>query len=502
MNFLENVIKAVAPETALRREKARMRLKAMFEARNMYDGASIGRRTAGWRRVSTDANSETAFGTLARLRDSARDLVRNNEFAESGVDGIATYTVGAGIVPHFKGPTDQITETLERLAIAHFDSTDIDAQQQHDLYGLQAQVMRTVAESGECLVRRRRRRLSDGLALPFAIQVLEPDFLDATKDGDAGNGNTVVQGVEFDAKGRRQAYWLFDEHPGSRSSYRLPTSRRIPARDIAHIYRQLRPGQVRGVTWLASTMVRLNDFGDYEDAQLMRQKIAACFAAFVTDIEGVGAGDGGHLTTVGGDTSNYRENLEPGLIETLPPGRDIRFGDPPGVDGYGEYSSRQLHAVAAGLKVPYELLTGDYSNVNYSSARMAWQNFYKKVAVWQKQIMIPQFCRVVERWFLEAAAVSNGTGGYIKAIWTPPPPSMVDPTKEIAAQRDDIRSGTKTLSDAVRERGKDPKEHFAELQADFALLDELGLTLDCDPRRVSRTGTMQREQAVSDMQET
>ena len=67
--------------------------------------------------------------------------------------------------------------------------------------------------SGECFVRMRPRRLEDGLAVPLQLQVLEADFLDATKSGALGAGR-LVQGIEFDPVGKRRAYWLHGEHPG------------------------------------------------------------------------------------------------------------------------------------------------------------------------------------------------------------------------------------------------------------------------------------------------
>ena len=42
------------------------------------------------------------------------------------------------------------------------------------------------------------------------------------------------------------------------------------------------------------------------------------------------------------------------------------------MQGYSEYTSCQLHGISAGLEVPYEVLTNDYSQVNFSSSRMAF----------------------------------------------------------------------------------------------------------------------------------
>lgn len=488
VNLLDRLIAGFDPAAGYRRARARARLHALSTAKAMFDGASVSRRTAGWRRVSTDANAETIGGSLVRLRDVSRDLVRNNPYARRAVDAIMTNVVGPGIIPQFKGAGDAETKRLESLAVEHLDTRAIDAAGRHDLYGLQALIMRSVVESGEVLVRRRWRLMSDGLPLPFALQVLESDFLDSSVDGPLSGGNTAVQGIEFDKIGRRVAYWLFDEHPGGHG-YKTPASKRVPAADVAHIYREDRPGQVRGVPWLAPVILRMHDFADYEDAQLMRQKIAAVFAAFITDPEGDSRPNiPGEIT---GANQSRVESLEPGIIERLAPGEDVTFSNPPGVEGYGEYARNQLRAMAAGLGVTYESMTGDLSEVNYSSGRLGWLEFQRSVNFWQADLIVGSFCRRVETWFIEAAQLAFGIAGPARADWTPPRREMIDPTREVPATIKAIRGGLMSPSDAVRERGKDPAVHFAELAADFKRFDALELILDCDPRRVSSAGLTQ-----------
>jgi capsid protein len=43
---------------------------------------------------------------------------------------------------------------------------------------------------------------------------------------------------------------------------------------------------VRAVSWFAPVIVRLKEFDEYEDATLMKQKIAACLAVITTDVDG------------------------------------------------------------------------------------------------------------------------------------------------------------------------------------------------------------------------
>jgi capsid protein len=58
-----------------------------------FDGATRGRRAQGWRVVSTDANAEN-LPALSRLRDVARDMVRNNPHAARGKSVLANNIVG------------------------------------------------------------------------------------------------------------------------------------------------------------------------------------------------------------------------------------------------------------------------------------------------------------------------------------------------------------------------------------------------------------------------
>jgi len=50
-------------------------------------------------------------------------------------------------------------------------------------------------------------------------------------------------------------------------------------------------------------------------------------------------------------------------------GKDIKFNQPAATGGHGEYKRANLHTISADFRVAYELLTGDLSQVNYSSIR-------------------------------------------------------------------------------------------------------------------------------------
>lgn len=472
-NFIDAIVGYFSPVAAARRARARLTLDTLADHasnRRRYEAASKSRRTTGWRASATSANTEVV-GQLGTLRDRHRDLVRNNPWAARAVQAIVTNTVGTGIVPRIAD------KSLAKAWAAWGETKECDADGVYDFYGLQAVIARSVAEAGECLVRRRMRRPTDGLTVPMQLQILEPDHLDTARDTNTlPTGGRIIGGIELDGIGRRVAYWLLHNHPGDSFSANYRESTRIPADDVLHIYRQDRPGQLRGVPWGAPAMLTLRDLDDYEDAYLLRNKLANCMTAFVYDSAASTEG-------VTNDTP-LTESLEPGAIELLPPGKDIKFTDPPTVDGYGRYTKDVLYRVAAAYGITFEALTGDLSQVNFSSARLGWLEMQRNLEQWRWHMLIPQLCAPVAQWFAQAAELAGrGRAKNMAATWTPPRREMIDPTKEVPAALQAIRGGLVSLSEYQRQLGNDAAEMLNELAADFELADSLGLSLECDGRK-------------------
>lgn len=487
--FLDRVTGAVAPIWTLRRQRARMALGLL--ARH-YEGAAGGRRTSSWRRSAGDANAVIG-PSAARLREHAHDLVRNNPYAESALATIGDHAVGWGIVAK---PARPAAAAFDRWQ-AWSESTACDADGVHDFAGLQKLVMTTVAESGEALVRRRIRRLEDGLPLPLQLQVMEPDLLDQSKTLPLGGGGEIVQGVEFDVLGRRVAFWLFPRHPGSTRS--SGASVRIPATDVTQVFKRKRAGQVRGVTWFAPVILRFKDFDEFEDATLMKQKIAACLAVITSDVDGTAPALGLAGTDTGGDgTAEDVDMLSPGAILNIPPGRSVEVVQPPTVSEYEPYAKVNLRAIATGMGVTYEDLTGDYSRLPFSAARMSRLRHWSRVEDWRWRMLIPQFCDPAWRWAMTAAEMLGDTGAAgVPARWTPPPMPMIEPDKEGLAVMRNVRAGIQTLPDALRERGYDLDEFLQEVADTNAELDRLGIMLDSDPRRMTQAGQAQGTKAAN-----
>lgn len=475
----------IAPRWTLKR--IRSRIAADLLARH-YDSASHGRRTSGWRRPSSDANAAVQSG-LRPLRDQARDLARNNSYAAAILATIADNVVGYGIVATpAKSANAALRQRVLALWGAWADTTACDADGRQDFAGLQKQVIRTVAESGECLVRRRWRRPEDGLPIPMQLQVLEPDYLDDTKNAMLPNGaGRIIQGKEFNPIGRCIAYWLYPEHPGASlttGGAAFGSSQRVPASEILHIFRPERPGQIRGISWFAPIMLRLKDFDDYADAALMKQKIAACLAVILTDLDGSAS----PLGTL--DSADSRiDTLEPGMIANFPAGKTATIVNPPSISEHAAYASSVLHEIATGVGVAYESMTGNFAEVSFSSARMSRLREWARVEDWRWRLLIPQLCDPVWAWAMTAAALAaQPITNAPTAEWTPTPMPMIEPDREGLAYQRNLRIGAITWPEMVRERGYIPDAHLAEIAEWNTRLDAAGIILDSDPRKTTQAG--------------
>jgi lambda family phage portal protein len=481
-NWLDRTIGAVSPRWELQRIRTRIAAAAL---KRHYEAATLGRRTNGWHRPSTDVNA--AVGPYAgRLRDVTRELVRNNPYAARALVTIVNHTVGGWGIVAKPAPA---SPRAAALWAAWAGTTACDADGRYDFAGLQKLVMRTVVESGEALVRKRLRRPEDGLPIPLQLQVLEPDYLDTLKDRLLPNGGRIVQGIELDAIGRRVGYWLFPEHPGASSTMALQ-SVKVPADQIQHVFRPLRPGQMRGVSWFASSLQRFKDLDEFEDATLMKQRVAACLSVITSGETPLGDAD--DTKTPGIDY------LQPGGIHQVEAGASISVVQPPSVREYPDYVANVLRSIAAGLDLTYEDLTGNYEDLPFSAARMSRNSHWTAVKDWQWNLLIPQFCDPAWRWAMEVAQVFGHVTTQPEAEWTEEPPPMIDPEREGIAYQRLMRNGLISWSGAARERGYDPMTLLGEIADDFQRFDEAGVVLDCDPRRITQAGQAQSNTATGE----
>jgi len=475
-------------------------------ASTAYETTGTGRRSLAMRVGSFGPNAALDYSSDA-LRAQARDADRKNGLAKVIADRLAANIVGTGIMP-------QPTSTRARDLWARW-TDEASADGTLDFYGMQAQIARALPVSGECFIRFRPRRPEDGLTVPLQLQVLESDYVPMDKNETLPNGRGWIrQGVEFNPVGQRVAYWMYRQHPSDRQVLQtfdmMPV--RVPASEVLHVYDAFsaRPGQVRGVPWITQALPKLKDLDGYDDAELMRKKVAAMYVGSVKRNlpQGITAEE---LKDIWGEDAELEDGIgsvssEPGTINLLEPGEELEWSSPQDVGGMYEVYKRDQHRlIAAFAGLLYEQLTGDFSSLNDRTWRAAFNEFKRRCEMWQHHILVYQFCRPVwSRWMATARLTGALRPAEAQDVvkWVPQAWPYINPTQDIEATEAEIRAGIASRSQKASERGLDSAEIDAEQAADNARADKLGLKYDSDGRQKKGSGsTQQPGQSAQDGQQ-
>jgi lambda family phage portal protein len=472
-----------------------------------YQGARVSRLTADWVTSGTSADSEIKSSFKA-LRNRARQLCRDNDYARQALRSIQNNVIGHGIKHQSQvrmqggGRLDQsingqIHEAWERWM--HKSRCDVSGLLGfHDMERL---LCRSLAESGEVFVRMIRQPFG-GSRVPFALQVLEADYLIDDDIPQAATGNTVRMGIEVDGYLRPQAYHFYANHPGDTYAGNPRTNGRrirVPADEVIHLFLSERPGQTRGVTWFASALMRLHMLQGYEEAEVVRARASSALMGFIQSPEGELVGD----EVYEGDRVS---EFSPGVFKYLAPGESVTVPDLNAPDGQLEpFTRSMLRAVAAGVGVSFESISKNFSESNYSSSRLSLLEERDTYKVLQR-FFIENFHQIVyENWLdmavlsgeLNLPAYETNPDRYKASRWIPRSWEWVDPQREVNAYKDAVRCGFKTLGQVISEQGGDLDDVLLARQAELAMLDEMDIVLDTDPSEVSNAGLTQVRPAGS-----
>ncbi len=492
-------------------------LPSLMAAGPEYESASTSRRLGDWGVSGIGPNSALS-GPLSTIRSRARQVLRNNPTVSGGVDAAVSNLVGTDISPHWEIEDQAERELLQDLWSDSQQEMDFNGI--YDFYGQVEQVAMAQYDGGECLARFRPMPASSGLLVPLQIQLMEGDHLDAAYHGIAPNGNEIRQGIEWTREGKRAAYWLYTEHPGEMgSSYFYSGERvRVPAADILHVFRPRRIGQNRGCPWLGPSLTTIYELEQFDDATLVRKKVAALFGVlFKTPAptqSGIPQLPGTSALPAGISQGKNAEGvpvvaLEPGLSARLKPGEEPFVVDPADVgDNYLPFVKNNWRQIARPMGITYEQLTGDLEGVSFSSIRAGLIEIRRLMEMLQVRILIHQYCRPVVRRWLDTAVLSGAWDiavakymarrrYYYRIKWQPDGWDYVDPVKDRIAEQMDVRNGFDSRTAIVGRRGRDAWRVEKEIAADNQRADAAGLILDSDPRHTEKSGAIQTAETAT-----
>lgn len=323
-------------------------------------------------------------------------------------------------------------------------------------------------------------------------------------------GNRIVQGVEFDAIGNRRGYWMFNDHPKSGLSYLTSgldnvASKFIPENEIAHLY-EPQNNQVHGVPWLHSVMNEIRELKDYELAENIRKKVESCMVGMVIPgddevdendpniglDETMDKADPVDVTDIYGSPF---ERMEPGMFGVLRGGKDIKFNSPAISAGVEAYIRTRQRSIAAGVRMPYEIMTGDFSQANFASGKLGLLAYQGFVEIVQWHYIIPMVLQKVWDWFIQAAILDGSIPKTWseEVEWVPPEVASITRLDDARADLAEVRMGKRSMQDVIAATGRDPQQVLNEIDQWNTAVDKTAskVVLDSDPRRVTSQGQAQ-----------
>jgi lambda family phage portal protein len=451
-----------------------------------YDAGAISRLLNGWT-TSPKTADEAIRGNLRNMRTRSRDLSRNNDYAKKYTEMVKTNVIGPnGIIMQSKakqqdGRFDTLDNNIVETAWKRWGHKSIASiNGKLSWVDIQRCVIETVARDGEILIRKIR-----GASNPFgyALQLIEGDHLDEELNKDLQNGNRLKMGVEIDEWEKPVNYWLLEKHPGEMTATLGGRHyNRVPAEDLIHLFITNRPGQSRGVPWLASAMTRLHQIGEYEEAEVVAARVSACKMGFFRP-------DGGGEGYIGDDVDSLGNTISeaaPGAFELLPPGMEFSAFDPTHPSGnFAPFIKSTLRGIASGLNVSYNSLASDLEGVNFSSIRsgvLEERQNWRVIQSW----LLEHFHQDIYLEWLRMAFINGQLGNipqqrfdkFASPRWQTRGWEWVDPLKDAKANLQELQMGTKSRSDILAEKGKDIEEVFAQLKAESDMAEAVGIDIN------------------------
>lgn len=489
-------------------------LRPMMSA-GAYESTSTATKVDDWQTATYGPNAALDDSKIARAR--SQDAARNNPWIRRALSLLVSHQIGCGIQPIPKLSDAGLRKEILDLWADWVAESDADGAL--DFYGQQSLLARARYESGEAFVRLRVRRPEDGLTVPLQMQIMESDLLPTGLNQLDGVKN-IRQGIERNGFGQRVAYWFYREHPGDR--YFAPTAlsdlSRVPASEVLHHYLPLRPGQLRGEPTPISALYRARNLDQFESAELTRKKIKARFAGVIWKEnveENPLAPDAENATLtylqaqlaaaeLANDTvlaASLREqitterekksivDIEDGYMLQLALQERVNFPTSDSGDSGLDFIRTQLRSIAAGMGVPYELMTGDYEGTNDRIMRVILNAFYRDLETAQ-DLLVNQILQPLWQRWLGLAVISRALTipgfdrnprAFSRCEWRAHGWSYVNPLQEAQTAILRINNGLTSRSAAVAETGWDVEEVDRQQAADHARENALGLEYGVAP---------------------
>ena len=311
----------------------------------------------------------------------------------------------------------------------------------------------------------------------YTISCVEPSNLDDNGFGDirsSKNGAVIWRGIEYSPKNHKVLAYHFKDPSDANSSFRNDAIR-IPAKRVQHGFKTVRAGQLRGISPFASAILSAYSLRDYMGAELAAQNMSSKWMAWVTAPPSGSFTDQSSRNNIEYNDaySNYVKTLDNASIEYLKQGEQVTVNTQQRQsNSFQTFNEIIIRYISASTGLPYELLSQDYSGLNFTTLRAVRNDFKQQLRPkWQRKQT--QFCQPIFNKWLRMAVLKGqfkindyfqNPKKYQNVRWITPTFENIDPMKEFGAELLKVNAGMKSPQMVIKDMGHDPEKVLGDFE--------------------------------------
>ena len=482
-------------------------VRAVVRLPGGYEGASFDRRAfAGWNTLDAGPNTDS-LGDLQTLRARSLDLERNAPLAAGAFNTQLRDVIGDGLVPkprldrEYLGLSAEEAAAWSRHALriwwAVAGTTRLDISGRLTFAQLQRQALFAHLSGGDAFALF-RHAVRPGDLLGTKLQLVEANRVSQPQT--AVETDRFRDGIEIDGNGVVLAFHFSNRHPNERWSVtggpltwsRVAASDPTGAPLVLQLFEQRRPGQLRGIPYLAPVIETLKNLSRYSEAELMAAVVSSMFTVFIKGGFKPGLGE----LDEDDPAPKGQISLGTGAIVDLGTDESIELADPKRPNAqFDPFFLAMCRQLGSALEIPYEQLVNSFQS-SYSASRAALLNAWRSVRTrrgwFVDQFTQPVWSRVIREAVARGLLVAPGffddplaEAAWLACEWTGPTMPEIDPEKAARAAKLRVEEEFSTRDREASElNGSDWEENHAQRATEERARRRDGLDAESTAERV------------------
>ncbi|WP_175404903.1 phage portal protein [Marinomonas sp. FW-1] len=404
-------------------------------------------------------DNEKSENVLLKEITASHHLIRNNPLLRVGASRFRASCIGGGAKPVFD------PNLFSESFIQSFEEWTLycDFYENTNFAGVQALAVITMLLDGSAFIVRRRTLHR----IPLQIQVVSPLSL-AIGLEQTGAGSYVRGGIMYAKNGKVKKY-AFYKLPRDHPDFDEDSVNWIPAEDVIHLRDVVHVSQSTAQPWISPGADFAKQYQDNQTVEIksrMKRVGQQVFALKEAEVSQTASGPASQRTP-------QRLVHNAGGVTFLNGVKEIKTASPAEIAGnYQEHNNQVLRMIAGLLGITYEMLTGDLTQVNYSSIRAGMINHRRLVGQLRGIVLGPAFNRILG-WLIDAFHLGTSESlpnyfenpyTYLNPTWIWPEWEEIDPLKAAKALVLEVQNDITSLEEVSNSRGKTLDKHLDGVQ--------------------------------------